>query len=143
MSCPLLWASAQFAVLLEAKVSAAALANSATAAAHKLALGAVNALAGLPPDAPLRSLPEHAVDGGTLARFAGTYRWHDGEEGMTFEVRGGALHARTGGRSYVCKPFADDGVVLCGPELPVRFLLDERGVAWALSDGARVSRRVD
>jgi CubicO group peptidase (beta-lactamase class C family) len=135
-------ASAKLAVLLEAKISAAALANSATAATNRLALGAVNALAGLPPDAPLRSFPEYEGGGERLARFAGTYRWNDGEEGMTFEVRGGVLYARTGGQSYVCRPFAADGVVVCGPEFPVRFLLDGSGVAWARSDGARVSRKV-
>lgn len=138
-------ASAQLALLLEPGISAAALANSTTPAAHRLALGAVNALAGLPPNTPLTalsSLPEHAVEVDILARLAGTYRWNDAKEGMSFELRDGVLYAGLRGQSYACRPFAADGVVVCGPDLPVRFLLDDAGQAWALSDGARVSRRI-
>lgn len=137
--------SAQLALLLEPGSSAAALANSSTPAAHRLALGAANALAGLAPDAPLaplRSLPEHAAEAKTLARLTGTYRWHDDEEGIAFELRHGALDARVRGQSHECRMFAAHGLVVCGPGLTVRFLLDAAGDAWGLSDGARVWRRV-
>jgi CubicO group peptidase (beta-lactamase class C family) len=131
------------ALLLEPRISAAGLANGPTSAASRLTTGALNDLAGLPPDAPRQTFPQCTVDADTLARFAGTYRWNDDEEPISFELRGGALQATMSGQIYECRGYAPDGVVVCGPEFPLRILLNQDGNAWALSDGARISRRID
>jgi hypothetical protein len=80
--------------------------------------------------------------------LAGTYRQHEADEGLRFVLRGDVLCLNQGGRDLPTRPFADDGVIVGGaaeadgPGFPVRFLLDGRGEAWALSDGARIARRV-
>lgn len=134
-------AGAHLAVAARPGVGAVALANLAWSPfLRRLALGGLNALSGLPRDPPVETFPEHPIAPERLARLVGTYRWNDADEGMRFELHEGVLEVHLSGRALPCRPVADDGMVVCGPELHVRFLL-RGGRAWALFDGARVSRR--
>jgi len=133
--------SAQIAVVPQAGITVAALANLESVPTWPLSRGAVNALSGLPLDTESERLVAIDIDPQTLERFEGTYEnplYH-----VHFYLRDGIPYLEGGnGRERPATPYAVDGVMFPSGR-PVRFLTDDQGVAWAAGFRNRTLPRVD
>jgi CubicO group peptidase (beta-lactamase class C family) len=131
--------AAHVAVVPEHGITVAVLTNLTGAPAARVAMGAVNTLLGLPPDTRPVAYGAYACPPERLARFAGTYAAE--RQRVRFFMDGAALKAELQGRVVEVVPYAEDAV-LCGPEMPARFLFAETGDVWAVSLGLRILPRV-
>lgn len=130
----------QVVVIPERGLAAVALTNLANAPAAKLAYGLVNAATGQAPETPWRTYPEHTVDRRALWKYVGTY---DGQPGLTVRVaeRGGDLYVAMADTLQPARPYAPDCFLLPETDEAIRFLTNEDGAVWALSNGLRTFAR--
>ena len=133
--------SAQIAVIPQAGITVAALANLESVPTWPLSRGAVNALSGLPLDTESERLVAIDIDPQTLERFEGTYE--NPLYYIHFYLRDGIPYLQGSTRREApATPFAVDGVMFPGGR-PVRFLTDDQGAAWAVGFRNRILLRVD
>ena len=130
-------------VCIAGDTTVAVLTNLTGAPAVRVALGAVNALAGLPLETRPQVFPEYECETGQLECYAGTYR---GERSTArFYLEDGAMYREMQGRTMPARPYAEDAVVvgLGDAEMPVRFLRNEHGDVWAAAFGLRIYPKVE
>ena len=134
--------SAQIAVVPQAGITVAVLANVESVPTWPLSRGAVNALSGLPLDTESEPLVAIDIDPQTLERFGGTYE--NSLYYIHFYLRDGIPYLQGSTRQErPATPFAVDGVMFPSGGRPVRFLTDDQGAAWAVGFRDRILLRVD
>ena len=129
-------------VCVAGETAVAVLTNLTAAPAVRVALGAVNALVGLPLDTRPQVFPEYECETGQLECYAGTYR---GDRSTArFYLEDGVLYREMQGRTMPARPYAEDAVVVGrgDAEMPVRFLRDEQGDVGAAAFGLRIYPKV-
>jgi CubicO group peptidase (beta-lactamase class C family) len=131
----------QVVVVPERGLTAVALTNLANAPAAKLAQGLVNACLGLDPATPWATFPQHALEPGQLARFAGTYKSRPGVL-VRVSARDGGLEIDLEGQSHRARPYADDAFLIEALEQPLCFLADHDGQVWGFAMGLRAHRKM-
>ncbi|MCZ6659422.1 MAG: hypothetical protein O7C67_19220 [Gammaproteobacteria bacterium] len=131
-------------LVVENDITVTTLCNLSGMPAFLVSLGAINALMGLPLDAPLADEPpEYELDPQQLARFVGRYGWENGfsEPVTRFYMADDILYREFRGLSVAASPYAEDGVVVAVER--IRFLMDAAGDVWAAASGEFIRQKIE